>query len=282
MPHKLHGGTLGSTKLLSDLPPNASTPTTSSIANVKSKKSRADRDLSKSDTPRAFSRLFQPYRPPRSSEDDGVRRAKRRKVIASSDVTDKSGLEANRSGPHVQNAKEHLRKDNGGKDPRPSKPKLSLKDLSKASKTRLEKKMQKMQKEWRLEDERLKAKRQKMGEEREGFVDEENVEEMGVDVPSEGSRASKKRKKGKEVEIWEAAGTEKKSGRSSGQRGLVGLHDVVQAPPRLKRPGIFQSDHSKTAAGGLKRQAELSEGRKQVIEGYRAMMKQKREADGKS
>lgn len=78
------------------------------------------------------------------------------------------------------------------------------------------------------------------------------------------------------------------TGRSRGQ-GLVGLHDVVLAPPklanmtRLKTKPRIQGSGAESSriipppVGGLRRQAELSAARREVIEGYRRMMQERRE-----
>ncbi|KAI4230568.1 MAG: hypothetical protein LQ352_008437, partial [Teloschistes flavicans] len=66
-------------------------------------------------------------------------------------------------------------------------------------------------------------------------------------------------------------------GGAGGGGGLVGLHDVVQAPPKFsKLPKKQKTDVTDMVKkGGLKRTVELSEARKAVIEGYRAMMREK-------
>ena len=268
-----------------DLPPTTTSPPIAnaipSTTKSRSKKSRKERE--KHDTPRGFTRLFQPYRPPRAGEDDGTRQPKRRKVAAhvGGANTASSGNQASgeheapaTTGPHRSDsvAVDKRKATHRNEKHIPKKLELSLKDISKASRTRTEKKMQKMQHEWRLEDERLKAKQQRMGEDQEGLVDEENVDEMGVDTHTRTDRKSKKRKKEHEADIWAAVGTKRAEGRPPERKGLTGLHDVVQAPPRLGKPASMQM------MGGLKRQSELSEGRRQVIEGYRALMKQKRGA----
>lgn len=70
---------------------------------------------------------------------------------------------------------------------------------------------------------------------------------------------------------------------SASPGGLVGLHDVVLAPPKLTklpkekmREKTGQNAQKKTAIIGLKRQKELGEARRQVVEGYRRMMSERR------
>ena len=139
--------------------------------------------------------------------------------------------------------------------------------------------MQRMQKEWREEERRRKEKMD--GEELEKDVDEEDTLLTGV--------KSKKGKKGKrkgggaeegeeEGDIW-AGIKAKRIEVLDGQGGLVGLHDVVQAPPKLlKIKEKNSSDFGKIGkGGGLKRIGELSEARKGVMQGYRALMRERRE-----
>ena len=165
-------------------------------------------------------------------------------------------------------------------------------------------KMQRMQREGREAERRRKEKVEGIGrgEEGDGIVDEGGVEEMGLDEEEkekqekkEGDGIGKKRTKGKkggargEGDPWAHIGAKSLDSGTNGGRsvagrggggggGLVGLHDVVQAPPRLaKRSSGKEKDEMKLGEGGVKKQIELGEARRSVIEGYRAMMKQKRE-----
>ena len=122
------------------------------------------------------------------------------------------------------------------------------------------------------------------GEELEKDVDEADGLLTGV--------KSKKGKKGKrkgggaqereeEGDIW-AGIKAKQLNITNGQGGLVGLHDVVQAPPKL--PKIKEKNSSDLGNigkdGGLKRAGELNEARRGVVEGYRALMRERREGMG--
>ena len=77
----------------------------------------------------------------------------------------------------------------------------------------------------------------------------------------------------------------KRKGKGRGG-GLVGLHDVVQAPPKLNlNPNLKPKSNPNLKSGlglglGLRRQGELLDARKRVVQGYRAMMKARREAGG--
>ena len=66
--------------------------------------------------------------------------------------------------------------------------------------------------------------------------------------------------------------------------GLVGIHDVVSAPPKFsqklsaKMKAATLKSGNTPLVGGLKHQFELGAARKQVIDRYRAIMKEKRGA----
>ncbi|KAL8859950.1 MAG: hypothetical protein Q9178_003498 [Gyalolechia marmorata] len=158
--------------------------------------------------------------------------------------------------------------------------------------TKTERKMQRMQKEWREEAARRKAKLQEVEEEAE---DEEAGDgtRVNVGVVGNGKRKKGKRRKNKgesggegsdyDEDPWAVVAAnrkreqeEKEKGQQTG--GLVGLHDVVKAPPKftkLPTKRVVFSDVVKK--GGLKRQVELDEARISVVEGYRRMMKERRE-----
>ena len=146
-------------------------------------------------------------------------------------------------------------------------------------KTKLERRMQRMQKEWREAEARRKDRRE---EERiEKAVDEDDDDEIGA-------RASKGKKEGKrrkhltedngdyDEDPWaKIAAARQRSDMTNG--GLVGLHDVVQAPPKLPRKTGQKLEAPKSVTVGLERQGELEEGRRNIVEGYRRMMREKRE-----
>ncbi|KAL8932312.1 MAG: hypothetical protein Q9216_006891 [Gyalolechia sp. 2 TL-2023] len=160
--------------------------------------------------------------------------------------------------------------------------------------SRMEKRMQKMQKEWREEEARRKAKLEEQKEE-----EEEEDQEHGFEVNDQRS-SSGKTKKGKrrrrksqedededpwavvaanrkrEQEEKEKEKEKEKDGKGKG-KGLVGLHDVVHAPPKFERvPKAKVSLGDAMRKGGLKKQVEMSEARKSVIEEYRRMMRERR------
>ncbi|KAL8916887.1 MAG: hypothetical protein Q9208_008289 [Pyrenodesmia sp. 3 TL-2023] len=177
--------------------------------------------------------------------------------------------------------------------------------------SRLEKRMQRMQREWREEEGRRREWREEAREE-EG---DGNRGEGGV-VGGKGKKI-KKKKKGKRRKGSSGRGgvgkdgggvggsydnkdnnpwaiiaanrqrelAEKEKGNAGGG-GLVGLHDVVQAPPKFervpKRRKVQDGDMvgDVVRKGGLKRLGELGEARRSVVEGYRRMMRERREGQG--
>ena len=244
------------------------------------------------DTPRAFSRLFAGYRPPRSGLDDGIRPKKKRKVSAvdpEETATAPNSIPTPTIHPHESLSSFNARVDAALPFAGISKRSAGGKEMGLERKTKTEKKMQKMQREWREEERRRK-------ERLEEAKDEDGVDEDALDdIP----RAAKKRKRkggkkdtgGAEGDIaahddddddpWahiQATRTEEVNGKSTG--GLIGLHDVVLAPPKFsKLPKDKGNTMIKSGTTGLKRQAELSEARARVINSYRQMMKDKRTED---
>ena len=139
-----------------------------------------------------------------------------------------------------------------------------------------------MQKEWREEEKRRKEKLEEEGLEK-------DVDEEGVDALLTSSMKTKKKEKpkgkrtdgdadkGEEGDIW--AGIKAKPiSAINPQNGLVGLHDVVQAPPKLAKAKRKLKENTGLAkgGGGLKRIGELSSARQGVVEGYRALMRERR------
>jgi hypothetical protein len=151
----------------------------------------------------------------------------------------------------------------------------------KRHKTKTERKIEKMQKEWREVDARYKEKLQEAEDEAEESEDPYQ-EELNA------SRR-KKKKKGNSSAVddddpW-AALTKARKEQATANGGLVGLHDVVQAPPQLNAPKAKFKVHNgakvevadvPTAAGSLRKREELGATRKSVVEGYRQMMKDRR------
>lgn len=157
--------------------------------------------------------------------------------------------------------------------------------------TRKERKMHKLYDQWREEERKIQEKR----EEAEDLAEEKAMEEEESGIKwgdgAEGGAATsgKRKRKGKRARlVGEAADKEddpweelkKKRG-----EGKIGLHDVAQAPPELKkltgkkltvRGAVVEVDGIPKAAGSLRRREELQEVRNELVSSYRRMMEKKR------
>ncbi|KAL9118172.1 MAG: hypothetical protein Q9187_005283 [Circinaria calcarea] len=149
----------------------------------------------------------------------------------------------------------------------------------KAPQTKMERRMQRMQKEWREVEARRKEKLEAAMEEAE---DEDEDLKISSRIPkSVSSKKGKRRKDSDDEDPWTAVGKPQSAQITSG--GLVGLHDVVQAPPQFSKvpKNKFKIQNGAkinvldvpSTAGSLRRREELGETRKSVVEGYRQMMK---------
>ena len=256
---------------------------------TKIKRKRKDID---DDTPRAFTRLLSQYHPPpRSGLDDGAPKpSKKRKTSATAMLT---AIESTSLQKPAILPGESLRDYSARVDAAIPVAGLAkgrhrtteLKDLKglERRQTKAERKMQRMQKQWREEEARRKAKRDEEREEAEKM-------ESGDEVTIHARQKTKKGKRGKskmggdvradedEEDPWAAVAKKRMDTSAAEGGGLVGLHDVVLAPPKLAK---LREEKLKVGEGsggmgvGLKRQAELSETRRRVVEGYRAMMKER-------
>ncbi|KAK4692761.1 hypothetical protein P7C71_g4509, partial [Lecanoromycetidae sp. Uapishka_2] len=238
------------------------------------------------DTPRAFTRLLTGYRPPRSGLDDGNRPSKKQKPTKL--VADENTAPVLKAlptptiqpfeplslfGARVDAALPFsglTKKGGGGKE-------------GKERQTKTERKMQRMYREWREQDRRRKEKREEEADEK---MDEGEEEVLAM---KKGKRKSGKKKRGgpgngqrddDDEDPW-AHIQAKPIDEVASRAGLVGLHDVVLAPPKFSKVPRGKKDlNIGKGEGGLKRQAELAEARRSVVEGYRQMMSQKRISDG--
>ncbi len=263
--------------------PKTTKPQTKSL---KRKHARLD-----DDTPRAFTRLQSVYRPPRSGLDDGTRPSKQHK--SSKATVAPLPLPTPKIQPHEPLSSFNARVDAALPFSGLSKRSHGGKEAEKGRQTKTERKMQKMQKEWREEEQR---RRERLWE---------KEDETGI-VGGEMSDLLKVAKKGKlkggktkntgtensahrdddDDDLWAhikavriQGDNEKATNRSRG--GLVGLHDVVLALPKWSNvtKGKKNFNNGKDN-GGMKRQVDLAEERKNIVEGYRQMMRDKRGDDG--
>lgn len=176
--------------------------------------------------------------------------------------------------------------------------------------TKMEKRMQRMQAEWREAAAKRKEKEEAEAEAEESEEGDEDRDRKigGVNASGKAGRKTKAKGKSKRTKglattvdnedvddgdpwaVIAAKRSENSSTAASGPRsgGLVGLHDVVLAPPKFSKvpkeksitgsSGIDGARHFERAAkkGGLKRQEELGEARRSVVESYRRMMSERR------
>lgn len=244
------------------------------------------------DTPRAFTRLLGDYRPPRSGLDDGLRPSKKARKEPKPDTAALAPPPA--AVPTIQ-PREPLssfaaRVDAALPFSALSKKGGAAKEGGRERQTKTERKMQKMQKEWREGDRRRKERLEEEGEE---DVDEQGLDELAKTAAKGKKKGGKKKRKGShqggEIEDdddpWAhiaAKRLEEKDAKTAfgSGSGLVGLHDVVLAPPRFSRVPKGKENFGIKNGVGLKRQQELSETRTTVVEGYRQMMREKRGEGG--
>ena len=155
--------------------------------------------------------------------------------------------------------------------------------------SKLERRMQRMQNEWREMDKKRKERDQEARDELE-MEDEEGTEKRSAIMPlTKNGRKNNRRKtrQGSETDDedpWAKVGQSRVS--DVGRGGLVGLHDVVQAPPNFtsvpqKKFRVLEGAKVDVLnvpgnVGSLRRREELGVSRRSVVDGYRQMMKERR------
>ena len=130
-------------------------------------------------------------------------------------------------------------------------------------KTKTEKKMQRMQAQWREEEARIKEKREEHEENM-----EERDEDLGIASLSKRKKSGKKKRgDDSDDDIWAKVEPRK-------------FNDVVHAPPVLTIPkvrgAIVQVEDVPRKAGSLRKREELGQERSNILDGYRKMMVGKR------
>jgi len=168
----------------------------------------------------------------------------------------------------------------GGKDP------LGLK----VGRTKTEKRMHRMYDEWRAEEKRIQERKMDALEEaEEEAMDQDGQVKWKVDIEAVKDKAGKKKKRmGKKKKVLGEVedGEDDPWARVKRDRGegKVGLNDVVQAPPTFTkvpkekfkvRGARVEVEDVPRASGSLRRREELGSVRRSVVEGYRAMMKER-------
>ena len=152
--------------------------------------------------------------------------------------------------------------------------------------TKHEKRLRRMQTQWREEEARIQEKEE---EEREAAEDEWEEQLAGLDkssretMMSSGKVGGKSKKKRKGRALGEIDNNEEDPWAVLKQRREApkGVFDVVQAPPRFEKipreifKGVNVNDVPKNA-GSLRRREQLGEARANIIKSYRSMMADKR------
>lgn len=172
------------------------------------------------------------------------------------------------------------------------KSKRSSELLTGERQTKLEKRMQKMYTEWREaeakrreqlveEDDELEMEKDDVGKERRRFPARTKTKQKVKGKRRKGSMMNDGTEVPDDDDPWSHITAKRKENPidSASPGGLVGLHDVVLAPPKLTklpkekmREKTGQNTLKKTPIIGLKRQEELGEARRQVVESYRRIM----------
>ena len=264
------------------------------------KRKRSHDDTPADDTPRAFTRLlaFSQGVKPRSGLDDGIRPSKKQKRKLQNPENDPD--------PHTIPTQSTIPKIGPGerisdyaarvdallpvsglvnKGGRSSKNFPGVRER----RTKLERKMHKMYAEWREAEERRKEKLEVLKEEAEDA--EADFGAPSKRLAKKGTGKGKRNQNSGDEDPWAVIARNRKfTSATPGVGGLVGLHDVVQAPPHFSKTprerfkvrdgaGVDVADVP-GAAGSLRRREELGATRKGVVEGYRAMMKERRVGAG--
>lgn len=283
-------------------------PDTAHRKNPISKKAISD------DTPRAFARLMNyqktGHKTP-SGLDDGAPASKKRKrnpdPSTSTQIPQVPASSLPKLLPSESLSSFSVRVDAAIPISGPAKPNRSSTAVGpRERQTKMEKRMQKMQAEWR---EGAAKRKEKLDEDE----DEDEAADRDVHAATGGvngnntvannpkPKAKSKRRKlqpatnpasaavDSDSDPWAALAAKRiaiqKANPSSA--GLVGLHDVVLAPPNLKAPREKIKSRAGGGAlgiglgkgmekGGLKRQEELGAARTEVVDEYRRLMRGKR------
>lgn len=263
------------------------------------KRKRPSKDASNDDTPRSFARIMAFHLQgikPHSGLDDGTAKSKKREsstggskqnssltAETSADVISriKPGERMSEYSARVDAALPLSKLINKGKNGVQSLPGV------KQPRTKMERKMHRMYKEWR----EVEAKRKEKVEEEREEIEDGNLGSGDVAYIGDKPRTGRKRKgpSSEDDDPWAVVGRDREArarSENATNRGLVGLHDVVTAPPRLSkvpREKFRVTNGAKVdvidvpgSAGSLRRREELGLARRSVVEGYRQMMKERK------
>jgi hypothetical protein len=152
--------------------------------------------------------------------------------------------------------------------------------------TKHEKRLRRMQAQWREEEARIREKEEEEREEAEETLDEQlasldrDAREVMMSTGKIGAK-KKKRRAGKIGEVQDDDDEDPWNVLKEKRDAPKGIFDVVQAPPRFEKlpreifKGVKVHDVPKHA-GSLRRREELGHTRADIIKSYRAMMAAKR------
>lgn len=233
------------------------------------------------DTPRAFARLIaqQTNKRPLSGLDDGEdRKAKKQKSAKATKAAESEAAAVPKIQPGERMSDYNARVDQAIKVSGLIQKGKAVEGI-KERRTKKEKQMHKLYATWREEEKKIQEQKEEAAE-RQEEIDEENAAKYGEEV-NQAFLGRKRRAIGesndKEGDIW----AELKAKR--GQKAKIS--DVVQAPPELVKPkekfkpirgAKVDVANVPVASGSLKKREELGDARREVIERYRAMMREQR------
>lgn len=163
-----------------------------------------------------------------------------------------------------------------------------LPKLREERRTKHEKRLLRLQKQWREEEERIREREAAEREEREAEMEEELELWKKWEAERRGSKARKKNKNKKNKDGAGAVDDDADPWAKLKNRDPVvkaNPFDVVQAPPQLTKPReVFKVRggagvdvaNVPAAAGSLRRREELAGERRNIVEEYRRLMSEKR------
>lgn len=253
----------------------------------KKRKRRTHKNGLDDDTPKEFQRLMQLTKTGKRPNglDDGIRPTKKqKKTMLSAKVNAVAGIKAKETAKPTIMPGERLSDFAARVNQAFPISGLSRKakkvDGIKERRTRTERKITKMQDEWRRAEERRKEKEQ----EAEDLAEEEAAADWTTSAIPEEKPKKRKRNAGQDNDKddddpWAVL---------KARRGQpTSIHDVVQAPPtftrvpkekfKMKNNGMVDVIDIPKASGSLAKREALAENRKSVVERYRQMMESKRQ-----
>ena len=257
------------------------------------KRKRSQKDNGDNDTPRAFARLMafhQGIKPP-SGLDDGVTKPKKRKEVLQLPGERATYMET--MTPKIQpgeriaefSARVDASLPVSGLICKGTRRVKSLPGV-KAPQTKMERRMQRMQKEWREAEAKRKEKLEAALEEAEN-----GDEDVELNAAMLAVKPGKKRRKRNNQDDDPWAALSQSVVKTSVPGSLVGLHDVVQAPPqftklpkekfRIRNGAKVDVLDVPSAAGSLRRREQLGQARRSIVEGYRQMTKDRKASNNR-